>query len=133
MVYHLAALAVLWSHLAFVAFVLFGACLALRWRWIPLLHLPAAAWGVFVEWNDRLCPLTDLENLLLELAGQRGYPESFTQHYLLWVIYPEGLTRGLQMALAALLVAVNLALYRLLWRRWRRARAGRRTPPPASR
>jgi hypothetical protein len=58
MLYRLAADAVLVAHLGFIVFVLFGAVLALRWRWLPLLHLPAAGWGVFVEVSGRLCPLT---------------------------------------------------------------------------
>jgi hypothetical protein len=69
----LAADAVLLLHLAFIAFALFGALLALRWRWVPFVQLPAAAWGFFVEVTGRLCPLTDLENHFRAAAGQVGY------------------------------------------------------------
>lgn len=32
-------------HILFIVFVLVGGLLALRWRWAPLLHLPAVVWG----------------------------------------------------------------------------------------
>jgi hypothetical protein len=120
MLYRLAADAVLVAHLGFIVFVLFGAVLALRWRWLPLLHLPAAGWGIFVEVSGRLCPLTYLENALRSAAGQAGYAGSFIEHYLLPVIYPAGLTRELQFVLAAAVVLVNAGVYGWVIRRRRR-------------
>ncbi|MDE2359762.1 MAG: DUF2784 family protein, partial [Betaproteobacteria bacterium] len=49
MLFRIAADAVLVLHLGFIVFALFGAVLAVRWRWLPLVHLPAAAWGFFIE------------------------------------------------------------------------------------
>jgi hypothetical protein len=115
----LAADAVLLLHLGFILFAVFGGLLALRWRWLPLVHLPAAGWGFFVELSGRACPLTHLENHLRVLAGQAGYAASFVEHYLLGLIYPEGLTRGVQFALAGAVLLVNAAIYAWLWRRWR--------------
>jgi len=117
MLYRLGAEAVLLLHLGFIAFALLGGLLAARWRWIVWLHLPAAAWGFFVEISGRVCPLTDAENFLRVQAGQSGYAESFLEHYLLAVIYPEGLTRGIQWGLALLVVGVNVAVYGWLLRR----------------
>lgn len=111
MLYRLAADAVLLLHLAFILFALLGALLALRWRWMPVIHLPAAAWGFFVEFTGRVCPLTDWENHFRLLAGQAGYAESFIEHYLLAVIYPDGLTREIQFVLAGIVVIVNVVLY----------------------
>lgn len=117
MLFRLAADATLVLHLAFIAFVVFGGLLALRWRRLPLLQLPAAAWGVYVELAAGTCPLTELENRLRALAGQGGYAESFVERYLLPVIYPAGLTRQDQFTLAAVVLAVNLAAYALILRR----------------
>lgn len=117
MLFRLAADATLLLHLAFIAFVVFGGLLALRWRRIPLFQLPAAAWGVYVELAAGTCPLTELENRLRALAGQVGYAGSFVERYLLPVIYPAGLTREGQFALAAVVLAVNLAAYALILRR----------------
>jgi hypothetical protein len=116
----LAADAVLAFHFAFILFSAFGAVLALKWRWILLLQIPAAAWGFYVETSGRLCPLTALENDLRHGAGQAGYQGDFVQHYLLATIYPEGLTRNIQLALAAVVIGVNLSIY--VWLFLRRGR-----------
>ncbi len=107
----LAADATLVLHLAFIAFALFGAVLALRWRWVPFVQLPAAAWGIYVELSGRLCPLTHIENHFRAMAGQGGYSESFVERYLLTIVYPEGLSRDVQSVLAAIVVVVNVAIY----------------------
>ena len=119
MSYRLAADAVLLLHAGFIVFVLLGAAFALRWRWWPLVHLPAAGWGVWVSASGAICPLTPLENSLRHAAGQAGYQGGFIDHYLLALIYPEGLTRPTQWALAAVVLGVNLALYAWVWRRGR--------------
>ncbi len=124
MLYRIVADATLILHLAFILFVVLGAVLAARWRWMPLLHLPATAWGVYVELAGAFCPLTALENRLLVLAGHSGYHGGFVEHYLLPVIYPAGLTREIQQLLAATVVLLNVVLYAWLIRRRRRRGGG---------
>lgn len=114
--YSIAAEAVLVLHFAFIAFVLAGGLIALYRRPLAAVHLPAAAWGFYVEISGRLCPLTDLENFLRVRAGEAGYADSFLEHYLLAIIYPAGLTRGIQFALAAAVLLVNAAIYRRVFR-----------------
>ena len=111
MYFRIAADGVLLLHLSFILFAIFGGALAARWRWIPLVHLPVAAWAFFVEMTGRICPLTYLENDLRVRAGDSGYAESFIEHYLLGVIYPAGLNREVQFVLAATVVVVNIAIY----------------------
>jgi hypothetical protein len=122
MIHRLAADAVLLLHLGFILFVLLGGVLAVRWRWAPLLHLPAAAWGVYIELSGGLCPLTPLENRLRIAAGDAGYAGGFIEHYLLALIYPAGLTQDVQYVLAAIVVGVNALAYGWVWRRRRRRR-----------
>jgi hypothetical protein len=110
------------SHLAFILFVVAGGLLALRWRWIPFLHLPAAVWGVYIELSGGVCPLTPLENTLRHEAGLLGYSGSFIEHYLVPVIYPAGLTQPLQWVLAGVVVLANAFVYTLIWRKHRGAR-----------
>lgn len=117
MLARLAADATLVLHFAFIAFALFGAVLALRWRWVPFVQLPAAAWGIYVELSGRLCPLTHVENHFRALAGQGGYSESFIERYLLNIVYPEGLTREIQYVLAAIVVVANVVIYGVVLRR----------------
>lgn len=97
--YPLLADLVLIVHLAFVIFVLCGGLLVLRCRWIAWLHLPAAVWGTVVEFTGWICPLTPLENWLRAQAGQTGYRSDFVAYYLLPVLYPDALTRDVQLML----------------------------------
>ena len=117
MAYRALADLVLVLHLAFIVFVVLGGLLALRWRLAPVIHLPAAFWGAFVEVSGRICPLTPLENSLRRAAGEAGYPGGFIEHYLLATIYPAGLTREVQLALGGLAIATNLIIYAWVWRR----------------
>ena len=107
-------------HLAFVGFVIFGGFLAWKWRAVILAHLPALAWGLWIEVSGWICPLTSLEDRLRHLAGEAGYRGGFLHHYVLPVLYPPGLTRPNQWVLAGLLLAINGAAYGLVAARWKR-------------
>jgi hypothetical protein len=98
-------------HFAFVLFVVFGGLLVLRWPRVMYLHLPAAAWGAFIELVGGICPLTPLENSLRRSAGLAGYEGGFVEHYILPVLYPAGLTRGVQLVLGMLVIGTNVAIY----------------------
>ncbi len=107
------------THFAFIVFALFGGLLALRWRWVPLAHVPAVVWGATVELSGCFCPLTPLENSLRRAGGSAGYSGGFIERYLMPLIYPEALTRELQLLLGCVLVVLNLAVYLMVWRRFR--------------
>jgi hypothetical protein len=118
MPYRLLADLVVGVHVLFVGFVVAGGLLALRWPWVAAAHLPAAVWGALIELRGGVCPLTPLENSLRASAGQAGYRGGFIEHYLMPVLYPTGLTRGVQLGLGALVIAVNVGIYGVvLWRR----------------
>ncbi len=108
-------------HLAFVLLVVFGGLLVLRWPRLALIQLPAAVWGVVIEWAGWICPLTPLENSLRARGGAAGYGGGFVEHYLLGVLYPAGLTRNVQIVLGLTVLLVNAIAYGLLLARWRRA------------
>lgn len=111
---------VLLLHLGFILFVALGGLAVLRWPRLAWLHLPCVAWGVAVELMGWYCPLTPWENHFRQLAGQQGYEGDFIQHYLLATIYPEGLTREIQIGLGLGLLLINVAVYaRLMIRRAR--------------
>lgn len=120
MPYALLADAVAVLHLAFVLFVAVGGVAALRWRRLIWWHLPAAAWGTWVELAGWVCPLTPLEVRLRVLAGQQGYEGGFVERYLLPILYPVALTRPLQVAVGLGVLLLNAAIYLILWRRARR-------------
>ena len=109
--------AIVFLHFAFVLFVVLGGLLVLRdrrWAW---LHLPAALWGASVEFAGWICPLTPLENRVRALAGLATYSGDFVGLYILPVLYPEGLTRGVQVTLGVLVLLINLAVYLKAFRR----------------
>ncbi len=111
MIYQLAADLVLIVHLLFLVLVVAGGLLAFHRTYWCLVQLPAAAWGTWVELTGRICPLTLLENYLLRQAGQSGYTESFRGHYLLAIVYPDGLMRELQIWLGVGVLLVNGVVY----------------------
>jgi hypothetical protein len=98
-------------HLAFIVFVVCGGLLVLRWPRLVWVHLPAAVWGVLIEFGGWICPLTPLENTLRRAAGDEGYASSFIERYLVPVVYPAGLDREAQFILGGLVFAVNVTLY----------------------
>jgi hypothetical protein len=115
--------ALLVLHALFIAWVVLGGLAAWRRPGLAWAHLPAAAWGVWIEWSAGTCPLTPLEWRLRSAAGQQGYGGGWIEHHLGGLIYPEGLTREAQWALGALVLLVNAAVYgALLWRRRARRR-----------
>ncbi|HZN99355.1 MAG TPA: DUF2784 domain-containing protein [Gemmatimonadales bacterium] len=107
-------------HFTFVIFVVFGGLLALRWPKVAYVHLPVAVYGALIELVGWICPLTPLEKRLRASAGLEGYEGGFVEHYILPVLYPAGLTRGVQLILGAVVIAVNILIYGLIARRYRR-------------
>jgi hypothetical protein len=111
---------VLVLHFVFVLFVIFGGLLVLRWPKLAYVHLPVAAYGALIELVGWICPLTPLEKRLREQAGLEGYEGGFVEHYILPVLYPSGLNRGVQLVLGALVIGINLVIYGVIIRRRRR-------------
>jgi len=120
MPYRLLADLVVILHLAFVAFALFGGLLALKWKRIVWLHVPAALWAAAIEFGGWVCPLTPFEIWLRGQGGELGYRSDFIEHYILPLLYPASLTREVQFVLGVVVLAVNIAGYAWLWRRWRK-------------
>ncbi len=127
-IYRLLADAVLLLHAGFVAFVMLGGFAALRWPRLVWLHVPAVAWGAGIAFLGAVCPLTPLEIELRRLAGEQGYAGGFVEHYVLGLLYPDGLTREIQVALGMLVLAVNVLAYAWLWRKRKRGPAPARAP-----
>jgi len=111
-------------HLLFVAFVMAGGFLLVRWPKLVWLHLPAAAWGAIIEFTGWICPLTPLENQLRILGGGSAYSGGFVEHYLLPILYPENLTLQIQQVLGGVVVGVNLVAYALAYRALRQKNDG---------
>jgi len=95
--YLLAADLLLFSHVLFVAFVIFGLALiwvgkVLAWDWVRntwfrLAHLAAIGIVVLQSWAGVVCPLTTWEMALREHAGDAVYAGSFISHWLESILY----------------------------------------------
>ena len=120
MIYKILADLVFLVHLAFVLVVVFGGIAVWRKPTLAWLHLPAVAWGALIEFAGWICPLTPWEQSLRRLAGDKGYSDGFVEHYLTPLIYPEGLTRDVQVVLGVLVLAINVVAYALIFHRHRR-------------
>ena len=110
--YHALADTVVLAHVSFVLFVALGGLLALRWPRVVWAHVPAATWGVVVEWADWMCPLTPLEDWLRAGGGGENDAAGFIARHLVPVLYPATLTRDVQVVLGALVLCVNVCVYR---------------------
>ena len=119
MLYRILANLVVVLHVAFILFAVLGGFLVLRWKRCAWIHLPATIWAALIAFAGWVCPLTPLENWLRERGGATGYMSGFTEHYILPVLYPVALTRGLQAAMGLFVLGVNLGLYWWVLRRTR--------------
>ena len=111
MPYSIAADLVVILHLLFIIFVLLGGILVARWNWVALPHLVAATWGALLEYLGWICPLTPLEQSLRHTAGEAGYSSGFVEHYILPIIYPDYLTRDIQIGMGTVVIVFNLIVY----------------------
>lgn len=117
MPYRLAADGVLLFHGLWLAFTVLGALLALRWPRVLWIHAPVVVWGTWVMFTGRVCPLTPWENALRRRGGEAGFEGGFIEHYVTALLYPEGLTRDVQIGLGVAVLVLNVALYTWVLRR----------------
>jgi len=116
-IYLFLANGILIMHLAFILFVVFGGLGGFYIRWMPWLHIPVIFWAALIEFSGWICPLTPLENHFRGLAGQNGYGNGFIHHYLLKIIYPDGLTRTTQILLGLAVLIINLFVYSIYFKK----------------
>lgn len=121
MVYHILADLVVLVHFGFVLFAVLGGLLVVRWAWMSWVHLPCVAWAALIELVGWVCPLTPLESWLRRRAGGADYEGGFIEHYVLPILYPADLTRGVQVVLGAFVLVVNVLIYAWVVRRHRRS------------
>jgi hypothetical protein len=116
MPYALLADLMLLLHAAFILVVVFGGLLVFWRRGLAWFHVPCAVWGILIELQGWVCPLTYLENDLRAAANNSGYADGFIDHYLMPLVYPSGLTSDTQFLLGLAVLVVNVIIYTLVWR-----------------
>jgi len=121
MSYRMLADLIVICHFIVVIFVVTGGTLLFWRRWIAWIHLPVIAWVIFAELFQRMCPLTLLENWLRDQGGSETYKGDFVAHYIMPVLYPDGLTARMQILFGTLIFAINATLYIVAFTRRRPA------------
>lgn len=116
MIFRVLADATVVVHIAFVLFVVLGCGLVVRWPRVAYLHIPAMAWGMWVVFARRVCPLTPLENWFRRQGGGPSYTETFIDHYLVPLLYPS-LSSDIQYGLSGLVLMINALVYLTVFRR----------------
>ena len=114
MIYLLLARGIILIHLAFIIFVPVGGILVFWKRWWAWIHIPVFLWGAMISFGGWICPLTPLENWLREKGGEAGYQGGFIEYHILPIIYPENLTRGIQISIGLAVLILNLTVYGIL-------------------
>jgi len=113
--YEIAANLILIVHFIFILFVIFGALLLFASTKIIFVHVPAIIWGSYIELTNSICPLTYLENWLLQKANLTTYSDSFIQNYLVPIVYPVNLTKDIQLYLGIALIVINIVIYAFIF------------------
>jgi hypothetical protein len=118
MIYRIVADMIVLIHFGFIFFVGVGGFLVIKWQKIAFLHIPAVIWGILIEYTGGICPLTPLENKLRLAGGEAGFSGGFIEKYIIPFIYPEELTRELQILIGFAVILINVSIYGyLLYRR----------------
>ncbi len=111
MIYRILADLVVLIHFSFIIFVVTGGFFVIKWQKVLFFHIPAVVWGVLIEFTGWICPLTPLENELRLAGGEAGFTGGFIDKYIVALIYPEELTRSVQILLGFVVIVINVSIY----------------------
>jgi hypothetical protein len=102
------------AHFAFVAFLVIGGPLSLRWRRLLPIHMAVVAIAVTLNRLHLGCPLTSLEKDLLRDSGRTAYRHGFIEHYLVEPVHPSGKGPGVTLVLIAIWLIPTVVSYTLI-------------------
>ena len=98
-------------HFAFLAYLLVGGLMALRWRRAIWPYLLAVAWATGSVLLHLDCPLTALEQWGRGHAGMLALPSAgYIAHYVTGVLYPDGWAAGVELVVFVV-VTTSLAAF----------------------
>lgn len=108
--YKIAADVVVVIHFVWILFLIGGAFIGRRVRWVMWTHLAALGYSVLLQAFSWVCPLTYLEFWLWNRTPAGSYSGSFIAHYLEKLIYME-VPRGLVFALTVAVIVISAVVY----------------------
>jgi hypothetical protein len=86
--YKIAADLVVFIHLVWILFLIFGVLIGRRIRWVMWTHLGGLGFSIVLQIVSAVCPLTYLEVWLRERHDpELAYPGSFITHYVEELVY----------------------------------------------
>jgi hypothetical protein len=102
------------GHAAYVAFVVFGGLLVLRWPGLIWAHLAAVAWAFLTLVFDLGCPVTPWEKAFWKRGAVEPYPEGFLQHHILRTRFAAEHSRRNHTIIGVLVLVINLVVYSIV-------------------
>ena len=110
-IYIIAADVVVVVHFGWILFLIGGAWIGRRLRWVMWTHAGALGYSVLLQIFHWICPLTYLELWLWNRTPVGSYSGSFIAHYLEKLIYMD-IPRGLVFALTVAVIVLSALVYR---------------------
>jgi hypothetical protein len=108
--YKIAADVVVAIHFTWILFLIGGAFIGRRVRWVKWTHLAALGYSVLLQAFSWICPLTYLELWLWNRTPAGSYSGSFIVHYMEKLVYLE-VPRGLLFVLTGLVIGISAVVY----------------------
>jgi hypothetical protein len=97
-------------HFTWILFLIGGAFIGRRVRWVMWTHRIALVYSVLLQAFSWICPLTYLELWLWNRTPAGSYSGSFIAHHLEKLIYME-IPRGLVFALTVAVIVISAVVY----------------------
>jgi hypothetical protein len=111
MIHRALARLIVLAHSGYVAFVVLGSILVLRWPSLMWVHVGAVLWAAATLAFDLGCPLTPWEKTQWRLGGVEPYPEGFLQHHVLRTRFAAEHSRASHAVAGLLVLALNAVVY----------------------
>ena len=114
LIYNIAADIVVAIHFGWILFLIGGAFIGRRVRWVMWTHLAALGYSVLLQSFSWICPLTYLEVWLRNRGEGETYAGSFIGHYLERLVYVE-VPQGWLFFFTGIVIATSAATYYKAW------------------
>jgi cytochrome c biogenesis protein CcdA len=111
MLYRIAADITVLLHLIWILFLIFGAFIGRKYRWVKRVHISAIIFALVIQFFGWYCPFTHLEIWLRKIQdSSKSYSGSFIIHYVEKIVYIN-LSPKIITALTIILVVISALLY----------------------
>ncbi|MBI5099565.1 MAG: DUF2784 domain-containing protein [Nitrospirae bacterium] len=111
MLYRIAADITVLLHLLWILFLIFGAFIGRKYRWVKRVHISAIIFALVIQFFGWYCPFTHLEIWLRRMHDpSQSYSGSFIIHYVEKIVYIN-LSPKIIIVLTIILAVISLWIY----------------------